>query len=400
MKKKKFLLLSLVVAVLLALLAGGTVLGQEPEEPAEGLPPPPAATVEPAEFPDEVDQGSEGRVEAGGEVGALAQPPYTMNYQGYLTDGSGNPLDGTYDLTFSLYDDATVGNQEWGPEPHNGVQITNGLFHVVLGESVDLYPNDFDEALFLEVEVSGTALATRQPVRTVAYAFGLAPGAEVQGDPEGSSYALSVNNTGNASNDRGLYVRGQQYGIYAEEVSAVSGVDVGIYSPDFVQARGYKSNDDSYWWYDANHMESEDELASTGGFNILNRYQGGVRLDCWDTGSDWFVLPLDVPGVLLGQEVRVEEARVYYRTTNAATFIDTTYVYKCTDPSTTEQIAYLSTNQDSTTAISYEVPINALSNYTLTASSGNLVALFDLECGHSDHNIYISGVRLQLGHTD
>jgi hypothetical protein len=63
--------------------------------------------------------------------------------------------------------------QMWGPETHNDVQVSKGLFHVVLGESVTLHPDSFGEALFPDVTVNGTVMPERQPVRTVAYAFGL-----------------------------------------------------------------------------------------------------------------------------------------------------------------------------------------------------------------------------------
>jgi hypothetical protein len=324
-----------------------------------------------------------------------------MNYQGYLTDGSGNPLNGTYTLTLSLYDIVVGGTQEWGPEVHANVQVENGLFHVVLGDSEVLYPDVFDEALFLAVEVNGALMSPRQPVRTVAYAFGLVPGAEVEGEPENGDYALLVTNTGEDNTDRGLYVGADGYGIYAEETGDGN---VGIYSPDFVHAKGYKSNDDSYWWYDANGMVTEDTLNASypGAFSIHNAYDGGVELDCYTTGKDLFILPLDVPGELFGQDVRLEGVTVYYRTTDAATYIDRTWVYKSTGAGEGEKefIAYEDDNQNSITATSYNVPIQDTKGYTLTSSSGNILALFSPYCDNTDHNIYISGVRLRLGHTD
>ena len=117
----------------------------------------------------------------------------------------------------------------------------------------------FDEALFLDVRVDGTLVTPRQPLHAVPYAFGLVPGAEVQGEPIGY-YALVVDNTGTNSDDRGIYAKGEKYGIYAEEVGGDS--DVGIFSPDFVEAKGYKSTDDSYWWFDANGLVSEDTLSA------------------------------------------------------------------------------------------------------------------------------------------
>ena len=108
-----------------------------------------------------------------------AQVPSTINYQGYLTNSSGVALDGSYTLTFELFDAATAGASMWGPETHTSVPVARGIFHVALGSIVALQPNDFDKALFLNVKVNGESMTPRQPLQTVPYAFGLVPGAEI-----------------------------------------------------------------------------------------------------------------------------------------------------------------------------------------------------------------------------
>jgi len=57
----------------------------------------------------------------------------TVNYQGRLADSSGNPLSGSYNLQFAIYDAPTAGNRVWAPENHLGVSVTDGLFSVDLG---------------------------------------------------------------------------------------------------------------------------------------------------------------------------------------------------------------------------------------------------------------------------
>ena len=169
--KKLWRYISIVVAVLLALVAVGTAVGQGPEPPLSE----PEAITDPAE--------AEGGAGAEGEISIVARPAKTMNYQGYLTDGSGNPLDGNYDMVFSLWDEegAGAGTREWGDETHNAVPVSNGLFTVVLGETVALDPyTDFDEQLYLEITVNGTTLP-RQMLRAVPYAMGLTIGAQAVG---------------------------------------------------------------------------------------------------------------------------------------------------------------------------------------------------------------------------
>ena len=385
--KTKHILAYICVIMLMALALGGSALAQEPEPP-EG--PPPTGPAVPAEFPMEVDEGSEGITEP--DVPA-AQAPYTMNYQGYLTDGGGNPLDGTYNLALSLWDAATGGSREWGPETHTGVQVTRGLFHVVLGESVTLYPNDFNEALFLKVIVNGTTMASRQPVRSVAYAFGLVPGAEVVGDPSTANYALLVMNSGGDSNDYGLHALGWQYGIYAEEMG--SG-DVGIYSPDFVEAAGYKSANDSFLW-----VPGIDGVIHTGDdLNMSTYYYGKVRLTAGSTGDKFFYLTFNTPSVLYGQEVTVEELTVYYRCESSSSYITKTRLEKLEAPSSHNTLFNNETDRTSTAESTYSLTPNAASGYILDVSSGPLTVQLKLHFSNTGHWIDIGAVRLRLGHTD
>ncbi|MCP4540825.1 MAG: hypothetical protein GY832_27115, partial [Chloroflexi bacterium] len=57
----------------------------------------------------------------------------TINYQGRLADNGGTPLDGTYGMSFALWDAATGGSIVWGPEAHPAVPVSEGLFSVGLG---------------------------------------------------------------------------------------------------------------------------------------------------------------------------------------------------------------------------------------------------------------------------
>ena len=63
---------------------------------------------------------------------AMSQIPKTMSYQGILTDIAGVPVaDGTFSLTFRLYDAATNGTELW-KETQN-IDVKNGIFNAVLG---------------------------------------------------------------------------------------------------------------------------------------------------------------------------------------------------------------------------------------------------------------------------
>jgi len=383
--------LSVFLILVAVLMVVNTALGQGPDPNGQSRPP---ITLEPNEFPDEVDPGSEGQADAAEDIVVLAQPPSTLNYQGFLTDGSNTPLDGTFNLTFSFYDAAAGGTEEWGPETHGGVPVTNGLFSVALGQSVTLLPDVFNKELFLQVSVNGVALTTRQPVRPVAYAFGLVPGAEVDGDPANSFYGLTVNNTGVAPNDRGLYAKGQEYGLYAEEVGIG---DVGIYSPDFVQAQGYKSNDDSYIWVPGTEGVT---ISSASPVNIGIWYTGRVALTSPATGIRYFFIPVSLPSQLYGQEVRVEQLTVYYYTTNSASYIDSTTMYRLNSASLNEDILISDGTNRNSTVPTASYSLNASGNNILSNASGPLQVRLQLNFASTGHTIYIGAIRVRLGHTD
>lgn len=393
--RRKLMLIATATTLLLTLLVVGTVVGQEIGGSDDGDDAPPPTMGEPADFPEVADEGSEGQEDAEG-VTIAAQPPYTMNYQGYLTDNSGIPLNGTYALRFWLYDAAAAGNLEWGPETINGVQVRNGLFSVVLGGTLALQPNDFDEALFLQVAVNGVILSARQPVRTVAYAFGLVPGAEVSGDPQGTTYGLYVNNTGSDDSDRGIYAKGRQYGLYVEETGAGN---VAIKSPDFVEAGGYKSTGDSYLWVPGTAGISGTSAGAT--VNVRISLEGSAILEVTSAGANkYFYLPVSLPTQLYGQEVRVEQMCVYYKTTNAGSYIDQTRLYKVTAAGSGASLIDDATNRTSTSAGSYCLTPGASTPYTLTAGAGALNAQLRLDFASTSHDITIGGIRIRLGHTD
>ena len=57
-----------------------------------------------------------------------------MNFQGRLTDPVGTPLDGTVDVTLTLYDDSNTAVYQ---EAFLGAEIHDGLLNVVLGTTGD-----------------------------------------------------------------------------------------------------------------------------------------------------------------------------------------------------------------------------------------------------------------------
>lgn len=121
-------------------------------------------------------------------VTSYATVPHLINYQGRLTDSSGVPLNGTYELTFRIYDAESAGNLLW-QETHSAVLIQKGIFSIMLGSvtSMDL---PFDKAYFLEIKVGNEVMSPRQRITSAGYAI-KAEEAEKLGGKQPSDYALA-----------------------------------------------------------------------------------------------------------------------------------------------------------------------------------------------------------------
>jgi len=101
--------------------------------------------------------------------------PYLINFQGKLTDNSGNILpDGSYNMKFRLFNAPTSGTNEWEADRVYGthdyrVTVQNGLFNIQFGDTTEgdtaLTAAEFDSfttsgGLYLEVELPTPATAT------------------------------------------------------------------------------------------------------------------------------------------------------------------------------------------------------------------------------------------------
>jgi hypothetical protein len=99
---------------------------------------------------------------------ADADVPPQINYQGYLTDAEGDPVDGDYQITFKIYtpDDAL----QWSEI--QTVPVVNGIYNVQLGSVAPLPPVIFGGPLFLGVTVGTDAeMVPRQPLTSAPYAL-------------------------------------------------------------------------------------------------------------------------------------------------------------------------------------------------------------------------------------
>lgn len=95
--------------------------------------------------------------------------PTQINYQGYLTDSSGTPIQGTVALTFSLYAVQSGGTALWSET--QSVEVSKGIFNVQLGAVTPLNLA-FDVPYYLGMKVgSDEEMAPRIALTGVGYAF-------------------------------------------------------------------------------------------------------------------------------------------------------------------------------------------------------------------------------------
>ncbi|MFH1768456.1 MAG: hypothetical protein ABH858_04795 [Candidatus Omnitrophota bacterium] len=99
---------------------------------------------------------------------SFAAIPRLINYQGRLTDSGGAPLNGSYSVTFRIYDAQSGGTFLW--QETQSVVIQNGIFNTILGSSVDLNI-PFDNPYFLELKIGSEVMSPRQRITSSGYAI-------------------------------------------------------------------------------------------------------------------------------------------------------------------------------------------------------------------------------------
>jgi len=108
---------------------------------------------------------------------AVAQLPRTLAYQGVLKNADGSPVAGPVTLTVSLYTVSTGGTAIWGPETHQNVPLSAGVYAITLGKPATGAPVPltlaFDTPYYLQVTVGNVDMG-RHELTSVPYALNAA----------------------------------------------------------------------------------------------------------------------------------------------------------------------------------------------------------------------------------
>ncbi|MCX7110801.1 MAG: hypothetical protein NTX45_11865 [Proteobacteria bacterium] len=109
-----------------------------------------------------------------GTAALAGDPPNKLNYQGILSNSTGQPITGSVSVKFSLYDVLTGGTEKWS-EQQSVTLDKDGRFSVVLGSTTPLYPGLFTGTTYIGVKVGSDAEMPRQQLTSVAYALNAVP---------------------------------------------------------------------------------------------------------------------------------------------------------------------------------------------------------------------------------
>ncbi|MFC1889972.1 hypothetical protein ACFL4G_09460 [Thermodesulfobacteriota bacterium] len=94
--------------------------------------------------------------------------PQEINYQGYLSDDTGTPIDGSVQMLFAIYDQETDGSELWSEGPM-AVPVDEGRYSVILGETTPITPTLLDGPCWLEVIVEGEYLVPRERITSTPF---------------------------------------------------------------------------------------------------------------------------------------------------------------------------------------------------------------------------------------
>jgi hypothetical protein len=119
-------------------------------------------------------------------------------------------------------------------------------------------------------------------------------------------------------------------------------------------------------------------------------YRGAVA------GSKYIRIPITLPAVLYGRNVRVTEARVEYRCQDGTdNYISRTLLYKMSDPDSFDLLFDSTTPHTSSTAAAYTLSTDSNFN-TLSSTQGSLALVLQLAFANDTEYVLISGVRLTV----
>jgi hypothetical protein len=154
-----------------------------------------------------------------------ADIPKLINYQGMLTANTGEPLDGTFNVFFRIYNAESGGDKRW-EENHAALSVSQGLFNAILGSQSGGIDLDFSENYWLEVQVEGEIMP-RIEFTSVGYAYRAMVADSASTVTPGSGSNWSVSNSVLYTNEYWGIARGGAWNVFIGD-SARTHVNLGV----------------------------------------------------------------------------------------------------------------------------------------------------------------------------
>jgi hypothetical protein len=250
-----------------------------------------------------------------GPVGQTAVAAYkAIPVQGRLTDSHGVPVNGSREITMSLYDVSTGGVARCTDA--DTVTVTNGLWFTYM-DYCDQTDINGDQ-LYLGIQVTGEALemTPRELILPVPYAYNLVSGAKLDvGTVRSSAYTY----------------------VYASPQKAVA--------------------------------------PSGSNINIVHYSDGYVEIKANSAGTQWVYIPVDLIGTQYGTKYTFTNLRVCYKLDSAASFITETN-FRILNDDLTSQNAVLDTNDRTSTTAACYIVTNATNELVDGSAMVRLVLTF------------------------
>ncbi|MBN1480596.1 hypothetical protein EH223_20825 [candidate division KSB1 bacterium] len=124
--------------------------------------------------------------------------PAVVDYQGFLSTPTGEPISGSLPMTFSLWDDQNGGNELW--RERQSIDCRLGYFTSSLGMvtpmAIEMWGG---EPRWLQVEIDGERMTPRKRINAVPHALNANDAAALNGLPATSFYTKAQANSATAN---------------------------------------------------------------------------------------------------------------------------------------------------------------------------------------------------------
>lgn len=364
--------------------------------------------------------------------GPTAVVPGAIPVQGRLTDAGGSPLNGTYTMTFRLYETDTGGASLCADT--NSVTVQNGLFT----SWIDYCYNGvlWGQKVWFSVQMQGESEMTpRQVIYPVPYALGLVPGVVISASHANPFSVKTTSASGTAVEGIASSSTGINYGVYGASnspngyagyfynygsgagVSSISVAGTAIVAGSLggpairtssatgtalaLEGTGrLTSTAKSYVWISGSDVRAYNQADTT----VINMDSiGGAKISSGSAGDKNVVLPITVPGELYGQDVRVTGLDIHWVGETSFDAISVVLMRRQTGVCPTCYVNILNDGADHVCDISNNATgctqsYTLSTNNTLSSSSGVLYLTLQLAFNSTSSYIELGGVRLTLEH--